>query len=201
MLSTPWGYSVDADEMPPIVDYDAFIAATGDAFAAEAEERVTATVEAASAAVRAYCGWHVSPSLACHIETEGPGALIELPVMAVSSVEAVTVDGEAIDADAYWWRADGLLRRKPPHRWPAEWRSVVVDLTAGHDATVAPQLAAVVCQMASNALAAAPGVMRESAGGVSISYNSMADGVAGGVTLLTRDMRLLAPFRLPAVPR
>ena len=65
----------------------------------------------------------------------------------------------------------------------------------------APDLAAVVCQIAANNVAAAPGVRRESAGGVSIDYNSTGGGMAGGTVLLERDKALLGAYRLPAVPR
>ena len=77
--------------------------------------------------------------------------------------------------------------------FPDEWRSVVCVYTAGFDAGSIGQ---VVAQIASNALAAAPGVANERAGNVSITYNQTGSGITGGVSLLPRDYAILAPYRL-----
>lgn len=197
MVRTPWGYSVDADELPPIISAEDFVAMNGDAFDL-ADGRVEAVLAAVSAAIRSACGWHVSPSLSCHVETHAQGAAFALPCMGVESVDSIEVGGEEIDADTYEWRSDGMVRRVPPDTWPRAWRSIAVDFTAGYDDC--PDVAAVASQVAANNLAAAPGVRREQAGGVSIDYNSNGSGGSGGVSLLDRDLALLAAYRLPAVP-
>ena len=73
--------------------------------------------------------------------------------------------------------------------------------SSGYDLDEVPDLAAIVAQIAANALVATPGVQSERAGDVQISYNSTAYGVSGGVALLDRDKLLLAPHRLPPVPQ
>lgn len=197
---TPWGYTLEADEIPPLLDAETFAAMTGGAFDAS-DGRVAPILAGVSAAVRNFCCWHVAPSLACTCETEGPGCAIMLPSKALSDVARVEVLGEELGADGYEWRADGMLRRTGGLWWPVAWRSVAVAYTAGYDLAATPDLAAIVCQVASNALAAAPGVRSEQAGGVSIEYNATGSGVTGGIALLGRDMAMLAPYRLPAVPR
>lgn len=197
-VQTPWGYAVDA-AMEPILSPADFEQMTGGRWSAD-DPAVVQALAAASQAVRAYCGWHVCPSMACTVETQGPGRCIELPTMALVEVTEVTESGEVVEADAYMWRGNGLLARKWGC-WPAEWRSVTVDFVSGFAASAVPDLAAVVVQLASNAIAAAPGVQREQAGNVSISYNATANGVSGGISLLGRDRALLAPYRLPAIPR
>ena len=57
-------------------------------------------------------------------------------------------------------------------------------------------LGAIVAQIASNALAAAPGIAEEHAGGVGATYNKTGDGITGGVSLLARDKELLSPYVL-----
>ncbi len=59
-----------------------------------------------------------------------------------------------------------------------------------------PDLAAVVAQIAANALAAPAGVRAEQAGDVSVTYNTTASGVSGGVRLLDSDLAMLAPYAI-----
>ena len=194
MTMTPWGYEVDG-ELPPIVTPDQFARATGGAFADAA--RVSAALEGTSAAIRAWCGWHVSPNLACRAVTSGPGRVIALPTLALTAVRRVTEGGEELSDGAFEWRADGLLRRCGWRQWDGAWRSVEVEFDSGLAAEAAPQLAQVACQVAANALAATPGVRSEQVGDLSVTYNQLASGVSGGVALLERDRELLAAFRLP----
>lgn len=195
-LVTPWGYTVNADTIPPLMSAEEFETITGGAFTAS-DARTGAVLGAVSAAIRAYCMWHVSPVLQCTYETQGPGKVIGVPAMSLVSIESVAERGEALASGQYEWQRSGLIRRACFKDWPREWGSVVVDYTAGLDASVCPDIAAVAAQIASNFLAAAPGVSNEKAGDVSISYNQTANGVTGGITLLQRDMDLLAPYALP----
>lgn len=199
MIRTSWGYSIDADEMPPLIEPCEFVSMNGGAFDIT-DERIAATLASVSAAVRNACGWHVAPALPCVCETHAEGRVFALPAMGVEAVDVIEANGEEIGADTYEWRPDGMVRRIPPNVWPHAWRSIHVEFTAGYDLDAAADLAAVVSQIAANQLAAAPGVRREQAGGVSIDYNSNGSGGAGGVSLLDRDIALLAPYMLPAVP-
>lgn len=192
-IMTPWGYSIEADELPPLVSAADYAAASG----TEATERVTQALSAVSAAVRAFCGWHVCPQLPCAAETQGPGKVIALPTLAMSAVSEVTEAGVSLSDGEYEWLPEGLLRRGHFRQWPRAWRSVRVRFTSGLDAAMAPDLAAVVRQIVDNAVAGTPGVTREQAGDVSITYNATASGVSGGITLLDRDREMLAAYRLP----
>lgn len=199
MIRTNWGYFIDADALPPLIDAATFVSMSGGAFAIT-DERIETTLASVSAAVRNACGWHVSPSMSCRCETHADGAAFSLPAMGVSSIDSIEVGGETVSTTAYEWREDGMVRSVPPYRWPRSWRSIVVEFTAGYDAAASADLAAVVSQIAANQLAASPGVRREQAGGVSIDYNLTGSGGAGGVSLLERDLALLAPYMLPSVP-
>lgn len=185
-VETPWGYTVD--ELPPMVSVEEFRSLFPDY--AATDDQIEAVLASTSAAIRDYCGWHVAPTLECTYTGDGEGAMLILPAMGVSSVESLTVSGNAVTQ--YEWKANGLLRLVGS-RFPDSWRSVVCTYTAGFSGA---SVAQVVAQIASNALAGAAGVSSETAGGVSISYNRTADGVSGGVSLLPRDKEMLQAYRL-----
>ena len=197
MTTTPWGYDVETDEgrLPPLISVDDFQALTGSTF--DDEARVEAAIDAVSMAVRNACHWHVAPALECHHVTQGPGRVITLPAMAVQDVTEVTECGEPVEGVE--WLPDGFVRKPCGRRWCPSWRSVEVAYTAGYDLATLPDLGQVVAQIVSNAIAASPGVLNERAGDVEIHYNQAASGVAGGATLLRRDLAMLAPYRLPAL--
>lgn len=191
MIATPWGYSVDADALPPLADLE-LLAKVAGGFADTA--RASAALEAASAAVRSHCGWHVFPVLKCKAVTSGPGRLVALPTIALSSVSRVTELGSVLQDGQYEWRVDGLLRRCGWREWPRAWRSVEVEFESGLTGEAAAAVAQVACQVAASALATSAGVSREQAGDVSVTYSQ-----PGGVALLDRDMAMLAPYRLPTM--
>lgn len=196
MISTPWGYSVDADTLDPIITAEQFAVITGGMFSAS-PERVAAVLSGVSAAIRDYCGWHVAPSLTCVFRGNGEGRLLMLPAMGVSDVASVSImdsdsTGELLPANQYEWTAAGMVRLRFG-RFPDAWRGVLCEYTAGFDSA---SLGVVVAQIAGNALAASPGVADERAGNVSISYNRTGEGITGGVSLLPRDVELLAPYKL-----
>lgn len=185
---TPWGYRVPA--LVPLLTADEFAAATGGAFSSTTE-RVQWAIDATSQAIRDFCGWHVAPALGCAADLTAEGRLVKLPTMGVEDVTLVTVDGAPVDG--YEWTESGLIRLPRTCR-PQRWRGVHVEWVAGYGSTSA--LAAVAVQLASNALAAAPGVREEHAGQVGITYNQTAAGVSGGVRLLDSDRAMLDAYRI-----
>ena len=185
---TKWGYSVDS-ELGPIISVDDFQTATGGRMVSS-EERIEAVLASVSQAIRDWCGWHVSPNLECTWKGQGEGNLMLLPCFGVPDVESLSVEGNEVTD--FEWLNSGLIRI--PCRFPDKWRSCDVVYRAGFDATGA--LSAAVVQLASNALAATPGVREEHAGQVGATYNQTEVGVSGGVRLLASDYSLLAPYRL-----
>lgn len=187
-VQTPWGYSVDGDSLASIITVAEFKALCPGLSSTDAE--IQAALDVTSAAIRDYCGWHVAPNLQCDYIGEGEGRLLVLPAMGVTAVSSLEVEGAAVDS--YEWTAAGMLRLVSS-TFPDKWRSVECTYSAGFDAGAIGQ---VVAQIASNALAAAPGVASERAGNVSINYNQTGAGITGGVSLLPRDYALLAPYKL-----
>ena len=185
-VQTPWSYTVAS--LPSMISVEEFRALCPGMSSTDGE--VQAALDSVSAAVRDWCGWHVSPSLECTFTGEGEGRLLVLPAIGVTAVSSLEVDGAAVDA--FEWTAAGMVRLKSGV-FPDVWRSVECVYTAGFTSGAIGQ---VVAQIASNALAAAPGVATERAGNVSITYNQTGNGITGGVSLLPRDLAILAPYKL-----
>ena len=188
-MKTPWDYEITNTSLPPIIDATEFDAITGGVMSSTTEQK-TKKLEGVSSAIRDYCGWHVSPSKTCIFTGTGEGRLLVLPAMHVSAIEYVKIDNVSVEFE---WLENGLVRLKNG-RFPDSWRSVECKYTAGVDSSSV--LGEIVAQIASNALAAAPGVANERAGDVSITYNQTGSGITGGVSLLPRDYALLAPYKL-----
>ena len=185
-VETPWGYTVDSlDSMISVPEFRVLCPGLS-----STDLQIQAVLDTVSSAIRDYCGWHVSPNLECTFTGHGEGNLLILPAMGVTSVESLAVRGEAVTD--YEWTAAGMVRLKCA-AFPKEWRSVVCTYQAGFSVGAIGQ---VVAQIASNALAAAPGVANERAGNVSITYNQTGAGITGGVSLLPRDYEILAPYKL-----
>lgn len=188
---TPWGYDVvgDLGSLMSVEDFKEF---TGGVMSSS-DEQIEATLAAVSSVVRAYCGWHISPIVECIWTGDANGTLVQLPAMNVSTVHSVSVSGS--ETSDYAWRSSGLIRlgKCPSDDWG---RLINADYDAGVDADT---IAAVVSQLAVNALVAPAGVMREQAGDVAITYNQTAVGVSGGIRLLSTDKILLDPYKLPTI--
>lgn len=199
-MPTPWGYSVDepCGALPPLIDVATLEEVTRGRFGLSTPG-VDAVLDGVSAAIRAACGWHVSPVVRCMERTQGPGRVIALKSLLVPEVESVEEEGRELAPGEFEFSDRGLLRRACWKSWPARWGSVVAVYKSGIPAGMAGGLAVVAAQVASNALAAPAGVQSEQAGDVSVSYNQTASGVSGGVRLLPSDLAMLAPYTLGEV--
>lgn len=184
-MDTDWGYSVE--ELTPIISVEQFRALCPGL--SSTDEQLAAVIQAVSATIRDYCGWHVAPTLECTFVGEGEGNMLFLPAMGVKSVDTLQIGGAEVDG--YEWKSTGVVRYKDG--FPDTFRSVECTYTAGFSGD---SIAQVVAQIVENAVIAAPGVVSERVGDVSVSYNQTSTGVAGGITLLQRDHELLAPYRL-----
>lgn len=190
MIITPWGYDIDAESMPPIIDADQFDELTGGRWTGD--ERVEPAIAAVAAAVRSYCGWHVGPSCACSMELDGEPGDIWLPVGYLASVEGATVDGE--QAEVVGFNRRGRVRLA--HCIPRGLGNVSVEFTAGIPVASMPDLSKAVCDAVVGQIALdSYGVSQETAGDVSISYSGTALSAQG--MLLPMNVRAaLAPYKV-----
>jgi hypothetical protein len=115
-MTTTWGYTLaDVDALPGILpdwEYDEF---TAGKYATDTRRIVN--INAAEAALRNYCGWHVAPSLACKLSTTfydrrvsrvKDTIIVQLPASFVTGVSAVKIDGTAYNT--FVFETSGILR-------------------------------------------------------------------------------------------
>lgn len=187
-MLTPWGYEVD--ELPDLITVSDFNAATNNRYAGDA--RIEPAIASASAAIRAYCGWHVAPVLDCSITLDGEAGDIWLPTNALSSVTSAKVGGEDVTVTGSNRRGRVRLAHKT-----CGLGNVAIDYVAGYDVVACPDLMGVVVQrvMASVAMTTY-GVSQETAGGVSISYSGSALSDLGSAFLPDSVKAALSTYRL-----
>lgn len=188
---TPWGYEVDGT-LAPLIDVATFDDMTG--YAWEGDPRVTPAISAACAAIRNYCGWHVSPSAACRVTLDTDGsASLWLPTRCLTAVTSVIAHG--IEATDFQWSRLGQVLPQSPVAPGLQ--AAIVEYTAGIPVT--GDLLALVAGVVAHTIALTPqsyGVITETAGGVSLTR---AQGAAyGGIsaTLTDTERAALAPYRV-----
>lgn len=188
-----WGYST-TQELPPLISVEDFTKATGGELSSTADQ-ITWTLNAASGAIRTFCGWHVGPSLTCTWQGDADGRLVQLPAMNVTSIHSISINGVELTSDEYAWRDSGLIRLAKPIL--DDWgRRVVVEFEAG---CASGALDAIVTQIAVNNLVAPAGIMREQVGDLNVTYNMTGNGVTGGIRLISSDKSQLKAFKLPTM--
>ena len=108
------------------------------------DEETQRQLDAALAAARRYCGWHVTPALSAQTFTvDGPGTLLlALPTLALQEITAISEDGVDLDPEAVEWSQLGLLRKNNQLPWTDKFRGITVTVDHGYDA--APDFEAVV---------------------------------------------------------
>ena len=185
---TPWGYEVAT--MPDLITVSEFNAATNNRYAGDS--RIGPAIASASAAIRAFCGWHVAPVLDCSITLDGEAGDIWLPTNALASITSAKVDGDDVTVDGFNRRGRVRLASKT-----CGLGNVTIGYKAGYDAAACPDLMGVVVQrvMASVAMTTY-GVSQETAGGVSISYSGSALSDLGSAFLPDSVKAALSTYRL-----
>lgn len=143
--------------------------------------------DAASALIRAWCGWHVAPVVEQTITLDTrEGAAVLLPSLRVVDVIACTYDGVDI-LPGLEWSADGMIR----YPFRRKFRSLTVTLRHGFDIE---DVAPIVERVASRLTTQEPGVTQtqKTAGPFqqTISYAS------AGAGLLAEDRESLRPYKL-----
>lgn len=149
---------------------------------------------AAEAAVRAYCGWHIAPSVIENLVLDGSGTRsLFLKTLHLRNVVSAEVSGEVVDVSTLEWSEAGFVRA--PGIFPDRLRSVKLTIEHGFDAV--PDVAQIIRDIAGRADASQSYVVREQAGAVGINSSMVAPGVSGGVVLMDHERRMLDKYRLP----
>ena len=202
-MRTLWGYEiVDTSALPDLLSEEDFDSYTAGKYAGDM--RIPKELEAASAAIRNYCGWHLYPSLPCRfcanmqdrrVTRTGCDLLIQLPAKFVTAIESVTVGGTEYE---HSFETNGIVRvYDVPHR--SRRAEVVVTYTAGLLDGMLGTIAELAAHSATRVLASSGGVTNETAGGVSITYNANWVANARATALPDDGKEALAPFRCQGV--
>ncbi|QRI45417.1 head-to-tail adaptor [Arthrobacter phage Leona] len=184
-----------AFRLPPLVTAAEFSAWTGGKVPAT-DPRVEPLLAGASAGIRRYCGWHIAPVLEETLAGDGPGGrILLLPTGRLLSVVSVDNGGSAVDVAKVDASKLGMLELRDGW-WSSRFGAVSVRVRHGYDLADVADVAQIVKQVTANALSSPMGATREQAGMVSISWATTAPGVSGGLSLLQRDLQVLAPFKI-----
>lgn len=161
-------------------------------------DALLAELVAASAAVRRYCRWHISPvheEEIVTIDARG-GRVLMLPTMRLLTVHEIvetqrgkgqlplTVDLDEIEATEKGW----LYRDRP---WSNRLSGVQVTMTHGYDPTEVLDLATAVATMVARSMANPTGIDQAMVGTVQIRYARQTDGVymvIGGFDAYARQL-------------
>ena len=214
---SPWGYIYDSETLPDLITPTEFAQYTNGKYGTT-DARILPNIASASASIRNFCGWHVSPSLDCGMLYNvhnlrdafvGPDLLIQLPATFVTSVSKVIL-GAVWDAQADDWRGeeveddcidsgmgDGIVRVYDVGGLDRK-SKIFIRYTAGFTDDAIASVKEIAAASVVRALTNTHGVVSEAAGGVSVSYNATWSGK--GSTALTNDVRdVLDPYKVRRV--
>lgn len=216
-MTTPWGYTLTGgqtltDFLTPF-EFNAF---TANKF--QFDTRIGANIPSATAAIRNYCGWHISPNLECEMVYNmrdlrdsfvGPDLLIQLPATFVTSIEkivlgavwneqAATWDGVLVDANDFDLSPSGLLRifDAPGYDRKAK---IYIKYKAGYPDDQIGVIKELTAHRVTHAVTSSYGVMSEAAGGVSVTYNASWAGNTRSTALPDDNREALEPYRVKGV--
>lgn len=150
-------------------------------------------INQATAAVRSYCGWHVTPQITETITVAGSGGQwLVLPTLQLVGVNAVTnADNDPYTSDDYTWLPHGVLHRTPDCGIWARGGTVTLTMTHGYDE--APDLAGVILARAARVQSNGRGATRVQAGPFSEQYDT-------GTGFTADETAVLDRYRLPPRP-
>lgn len=89
-------------------------------------------LDAVSAQIRKYCGWHIAPARVDTLTVDGSGGhYLLLPTAHLVDVVAISNGGAALDPLDVEWSEAGLVRRAC--RWTDKLRGIVITIQHGWD--------------------------------------------------------------------
>ena len=206
-IMTTWGYKLTGvDAVPGMMTLTEFNAITANKYLSD--ERAEPDIKAATSAIRNYCGWHVFPSLACELDTTlfdkavsitDRMLMIQLPATFVSSIESIRINEVEYD-ETYVLMPNGILRVYGIS-WShmRSWSPIVIKYTAGLPEGAADGIKELIAHRVTHALESSGGVQSETAGGVSITYNSSWINGSRATALADDNKEVLNPYRLQGV--
>lgn len=163
---------------------------------------VTTTVDAtfhlnaAQAAIRRFCRWHVAPSITETVRVAGSGHTLTLPTGHLTALDEVRIPARdlTIDPTALAWDETGSVVWAAG-TFPCLPGSVEVTMQHGFDLDDVPDVQELLLTLARRA-GSHPGIItQQSVNGASVSY-ATGGGAPLSVPLLVSEKDLLAPYRI-----
>lgn len=153
-------------------------------------------LEGASSMIRAYCGWHIAPSITETLILDGPGGrVLGLPSRHVTGIATISQQSSIIASTGYKWSALGEVQRKDWSFWSTDYRDIEVTLTHGYTACP-PDLRQAILGIVTRALSSPTGATREQTLTTSITWATTAPGVSGGLAVLGGETSILDAYRI-----
>jgi len=157
-------------------------------------------IDQATALVRGYCGWRVTPSAAETVTLDGSGTSTQiLPSLHVTAITSVTYDGVLLDAADYTWSPIGVIEylRAGPYfisacRWLTGLGKVVVVMEHGYPE--AADLAGIILARADRGQNVPDRVKSTTMGPRSEAYSD------AGQEFSMEELAVLDRYRLPGRP-
>ena len=212
-MNTTWGYKLTtASSLTDFLTTSEFNNFTANKYAGDV--RVEPNIKSATRSIQNYCGWHIYPNLECEMVYRvldlrdcfiGSDLLIQLPSCFTTEVSSVLLNaifdnnewtGDAItDFD---FTESGLLRLYSVSNIDRKSKIRIV-FKSGLDASQIDVLKELTAHRVVHAVSSSYGVTSESAGGVSITYNSSWAGNTRSTALPDDNKEILNVYRVKGV--
>lgn len=213
MMQTTWGYTLtNADKLPDFLTDLEFDVFTGKRYTGDV--RTVPNIAAATRSIQNYCGWHIAPNLECEMVYRvldlrdsfvGSDLLVQLPATFITGVSSVLLNAELSDGE---WTGDittdydiessGLLRLYDVAIRDRRSKIRII-YNAGLDISQIGLIKELVANRVTHALSSSYGISSESAGGVSVTYNSSWAGNTRSTALPDDNKEILNPYRVKGV--
>lgn len=205
-LLTNWGYELaNVSTLPPLITKQEFNDYTAGKYSGDS--RIDSNIQAVSAAIRNYCGWHVYPSIQCQFSTTffdrrvavvRRSIMVQLPAKFVTAVSKVVVDGRP--CSAYVVQTNGLIKVYDAlFSRIREYSTIEIEYTAGLSSELTEAVKELAAHRITHALASSAGIQSETAGGVSITYSANWTNSARSTALADDNKEVLEPYRVQGV--
>ena len=211
---TPWGYIIDTENLPDFITTLDFSMFTNGKF--DGDIRIPANIPSATASIRNYCGWHISPNLTCGMLYRvqdlrdafiGSDLLVQLPATFVTSVDKVVLDAVLNSSTGYYegeettdfsMETDGLVRIYDVGRRDRK-SNIFIKYSAGLPETEISVIKELTAHRVAHAVSSSYGVMSESVGGVSVTYNASWAGNTRSTALPDDNREVLEAYKVKGV--
>jgi hypothetical protein len=150
----------------------------------------------ASQDIKDFCRWHITPRKSVTQKRRGRFAEdVWLQAMQIEKIDAVTIDGVEYTEDQV-----AAVEFDEETGWTnLRGRMVEVTFTAGFVEVPEP-IETATLQIAARALGSPLGVVREQAGGVSVTHSQIGFNIAGGNLILPAEQSSLTPYQIGRLP-